>query len=221
MCWFRRFAFIALFGVMAQAANAEVINCDFASVVGGSIQFTGTGDTITFPNTGTYDFLITDSTAPSLVGLFGNIGGTFTVGTITSPVAGFEQASVSTSNGTLQLWDGASQAMTADLDWFNVAVFADLFGALGTGSANLTNFTYAGTDSDLLAFANGYDQTAVLTFQFSANNKHSLTELMMDGQVTNTSYSGSLSAIPEPSSFAIFVTALLSLLACGWRRRRG
>ncbi len=218
MCWFQRFAFVALFGVMVQVANAEVISCDFASVVGGSIQFTGTGDTVTFPNTGTYDFLITDSTAPSLVGLYGNIGGTFTVGAITSPAAGFEQASIATTDGTLQLWDGASQSLMADLDWFNVAVFADLFGALGTGSANLTNFTYSGGNSDLHAFADGYDQTAVLTFQFSANNKHSLTELMTDGQVNNTSYSGSLSAIPEPSACALLIAAVLCLLVCGWRR---
>ncbi len=217
MCWLQRFALIAMLGAVAQTADAEVISCDFANVVGASLQFTGTGDTITFPNTGAYDFLITDSTAPSLVGLYGNISGTFTVGTITSPAAGFEQASIATTDGTLQLWDGGSQALTADLDWFNVAVFGDLFGALGTGSANLTNFTYSGGNSELLAFANGYDQTAVLTFQFSALNQHSLTELMMDGQVNTTSYSGSLSSIPEPSSCALLIAAVLCLLVCGWR----
>ncbi len=220
MYWFQRFAFIALCGVMAQVANAETISCDFANVVGASLQFTGTGDTITFPNTGTYDFLITDSTVPGLVGLFGNIGGTFTVGAITSPVPGFEQAGVTTTDGTLQLWDGVSQPLTADLDWFNVQVLNELFGALGTGSANLSNFTYSGTDSDLIAIVNGQQQTAVLTFQFSATSQHSLTELLTDGQVNATSYSGSLSSIPEPSSCALLTAAGFFLLARAWRRRR-
>ncbi len=85
--------------------------------------------------------------------------------------------------------------------------------------------TYSGSNSDLLGIKNGADQTVVLTFQFSPVTAKSLTELMTPGQVSSTSYSGSLSSsssppVPEPSSCMLLVTAGLGLLTYAGRRRR-
>ena len=210
---------IAALALVTQTAYANVISCDFSNVAGASIKFTGTGDTIEFPNTNTYDFGITDATSPNLAGLQGNIGGTYTVGAITS-VAGVETASVTTSDGTFSVDDGFSNTLTADLDWKDILVFSLVGGMNVTGTANLDNISYSGSNSDLLDIKNGGAQTVVLTFQFSPFTKKSLTELMTDGQVNSTSYSGSLSSIPEPSSCTLLIAAGLGLLSYAWRRRR-
>jgi hypothetical protein len=187
--------------VVVQIANANTISCDFANVAGASIQFIGTGDKIEFPNTGTYDFLITDATSPSLSGLLGNIGGTFFVGSISNPFAGAEQASVTTTDGTFSVYDGVAATLTANLNLEKVTVYNGLVGFLNvTGTANLSNVNYLGGNSGLTGIANGTDQTVVLSFQFSPVAEQSLAQLMTDGAVNSTSYSGSLSSVPEPSS---------------------
>ena len=215
--------FLALIGVFAlavQTVNADIISFDLANAANASIRFTGTGDKIEFPNTSMYDFVITDATSPNLGGLQGNIDGIFIVGTITTPAIGMEEASVTTTDGTFSVYDGVGATLTADLDWTDIYVFGKLMGGMNTtGVVNLSNVTYSGGNSDLMAIANGREQTVVLTFQFSPVTKKSLTELMADGRVTTTSYSGSLSSVPEPSSCLLLATAGLGLLCCDWRRR--
>ena len=191
---------IVALALVAQSANAANISCDFASVTGGSIRFTGTGDKIEFPNSGLYDFVITDTTSPNMGGLFGTIGGTFNVGAITGPTS-MEQAPITTTDGSFSIYDGAGGTLTANLDWKDITVFNKLSGVMnGEGVANLTTIAYTGTNSDLIGIRDGSEQTVVLAFQFSVLNKKSLTQLMTDGQVNSTSYSGSLSAVPEPST---------------------
>jgi hypothetical protein len=206
------------------AASADTLSFDFSSDTGATIKFTGSGDTIEFPNTGAYDFTITSTTFPSLGGLQGNISGTFVVGAIATPFTGMEQASVSTSDGTFSVSDGAGGTLSASLNWYDIFVYNSLVGGLNAmGSANLTDVTYDGGVSDLIDFAGGSEQTVVLTFQFSPMTKRSLGQLMTDGQVNSTSYSGSASAdtapsVPEPSTIALLITAGMGLL-CGLLRR--
>jgi hypothetical protein len=210
---------IAALALVSQTANAEIVSFDFACEAGASIEFNGTNSTFEFPNTSPYDFVITTASSPYLGGLQGNIGGTFTVGAIAT-VGGVDQASVTSTDGIFSVDDGASNTLTANLKLENIEVLYGLFGLLNmTGTANLSNITYSGSNSDLLGIKNGIDQTVVLTFQFSPVTAKSLTELTTDGKENSTSYSGSLSSIPEPSSCMLLVTAGLGLLAYAWRRR--
>jgi len=210
---------IVALALLAPTANAANISCDFASVAGATIKFTGTGDKIEFPNTGAYDFAITDATAGTLVGLSGTIGGTFNVGAITT-VAGVEQALVTTANGSFGVFDGAKW-LTASLDLEDITVYNKLAGVInGMGMANLVNIAYTGANSDLMAIKTGTNQTVVLTFQFSPLTKKSLAQLMTDGQVNSTSYSGSLSAIPEPSTLVGLAGMGLAGLVLAARRFR-
>ncbi len=199
---FQQFTLATLLALVAQTANADLISCDFSSETDASILFTGAGDTIEFLNTSTYDFVIA-TTSPNLGGLQGNIGGTFLVGTITVD-GGMETASVTTADGSFSVYDGAN-TLTADLDWIDIFVFNEFVGGLNVmgGTANLDNFSYSGSNSDLLSILNGSDQTVILTFQFSPLTSNSLTVLMADDQVNSTSYSGSLSSVPEPGMLVL------------------
>ncbi len=221
VCWVATLSVVLLAGV--GSARADTVSCDFASEAGSSIEFNGTNRTFEFPTTSPYDFVITTAASPTLGGLQGNIGGTFTVGTITTTLLGgmeLDQASVASAGGTFSVYDG-SNALTANLDWNNIDVFNGLIGGLNVeGAANLSNVTYSGSNSDLLGIRNGTDQTVVLTFQFSPVTERTLAELMTPGQVNSTSYSGSLSSVPEPSSCMLLVTASLGLLTYARRRRR-
>jgi hypothetical protein len=222
VCWATTLSLMLLAGV--GPARADTVSCDFASEVGSSIEFNGTNRTFEFPSTSPYDFVIA-ATSPDLGGLQGNIGGTFTVGTITFPGVGEQLANVASMNGTFSVYDGAGNTLTANLNWETIQVLDGLFGILNVeGVANLTNISYAGNNNDLLGIKDGSDQTVVLTFQFSPVTSETLTELMTPGQVSSTSYSGSLSSsspppVPEPSSCMLLVTAGLGLLTYTWRRR--
>ena len=218
VCWVTTLSLMLLAGV--GSARADTVSCNFACEAGSSIDFNGTNQSFDFPTTSTYDFAITTATSPNLGGLQGNIGGTFTVGTITTAEDGGQQANVTSTDGTFSVFDGAS-TLTANLNWETIQVLYGLFGILNVkGAANLSDVTYSGSNSDLLGIRNGTDQTVVLTFQFSPVTERTLAELMTPGQVNSTSYSGSLSSVPEPSSCMLLVTASLGLLTYARRRRR-
>ena len=223
VCWVTTLSLMLLAGV--GPARADTVSCDFASEAGATIEFNGTNGTFEFPTTSPYDFVIA-ATSPYLGGLQGNIGGTFTVGTITTAEDGGQQANVTSTDGSFSVFDGASNTLTANLNWKTIQVLYGLFGILNVeGAANLTNVSYSGSNSDLLGIKDGTEQTVVLTFQFSPVTEQTLTELMTPGQVTSTSYSGSLSSsspppVPEPSSCVLLVTAGLGLLAYAGRRQR-
>jgi len=215
----RAFAAIVIVALVsvAQTASAGQVSFDFASEVAATITFTGTGDKIEFPNTGTYDFVIIDS-GSSLTGLSGNIGGPFTVGAI-SPITGGETASVAGS-GSFSVDDGAGKTLSAVLNLVKITVYSGLSGVLnGDGVANLSNITYSGSNSTLLDIVSGAEQTVVMTFQFSPLKKKTLSQLMTDGQVNSTSYSGSLSSVPEPCIGVLLAGAAIGLVAFARRRR--
>lgn len=224
-----KMAFVAvlalMFGGLIQGADAEIITFDFSSEPDASIKFLGgTEPKIEFPNQGLYDFTVSQTGATSLGGLHGNISGTFAIGSITVPMNGIEEASVTTTDGTFSVRDAAGEWLTANLDWKNISIANSLFGVMNLiGEANLTQINYSGTNGELIGIRNGADQTVTLTFQFASATRHSLTQLVEDGQETSTSYSGSVSSVsvPEPSTVAMLGAAGLALLAWRWRRNNG
>ncbi len=220
--------FCAMAVFSASTASAEVVDIvtfDFSSVPGASVRFTGTDDKIEFPSTapGGYDFTITYATSPLLGGLKGNIGGTFTVGAITTTVipgiGTMEQAGVTTTDGLFSITDGDGYVLTANLDWTDITVYNKSSGVMNAmGTANLTGSAYAGSAVDLLDLRDASDGAVTLTFQFSALTKKSLAQLMVDGQVNSTSYSGSASAtVPEPAAMSLLAMGGIAMIV---RRRR-
>ena len=212
--------FFATEAFSVSPASAAVISFDFSSLTGASVMFTGTGNKIEFPaDPSGYDFTITDATSPILGGLQGNIGGTFTVGTINPVGTMAEQAVVTTTDGVFSIDDGVGSTLTGNLDWTDIIVVNKVVGALNvTGDANLTGIAYSGSNDDLSGIKDASEGTVILTFQFSIGAMKSLSELMTNGQVSSTSYSGSAS-VPEPASLAL-VSAGLGILMLRRRRRR-
>jgi len=217
----------ALLGCLALAGPAAAIGLDFSSQPGSLIQFAPDG-TIVFEDDVSHSFndiVITNSDGVGDgVGLVGDIDGIFSMGSILTIMPGLETATVS-GTGSLSIADGAGSILTADL------VFGDAT-TLGTGgifnlngSINLTNFIYAGANSDLMALAASTDGS--ITVSFSIENTQSLTELK-NGAEQVGNYSGVItgngepgSAVPEPTAALCFGAGLIALGSTLRRRARG
>jgi len=198
--------------IPAQAA----LTLNFSNVTNANITFSG-GSFSFVDGDGGYDFSITGSAGGTgdAVGLLGNLGGSFAIGTISDLGGGLLQAPV-TGAGSLSINDG-SNLFTADVDWKNIRTLDTAGGLNATGSINLTNLAYSGSFQDLLQLKNALTGIGVITFQFIP--AVSLTDLKT-GQYNN-SYSGTFAAAPVPEPTSIFLFGSM-LLGCGiWLRRRG
>jgi hypothetical protein len=202
------FAFSAL-AMAAPSARASLITqFDFVSepsgaIAGAYIEFKGgLARTITFPNGASgYDFVITQSDEPLMIGIKGNIGGTFTVGPIA--VAGSLQTAPLNGTGTFSLTDPSGKVLSADLVWSEVFTY-------GTGGGlnpdpmntlNLTNWTYSGSDPAFTDILLGTDQSVSIGFSF--NPGKTLTQLMAPLSDKQTTYSGTFSMTPEPATLCL------------------
>lgn len=206
------------------AAPTAAVTVNYSNTPGSSIRFDPT-DGCGGGAVGCFDFFPTSPnniqvTSGTAIGSLGVIAGTFGVGTISSPTTGLETASV-TGSGTLTVNDGAVTPgiLSADLAWIDIASFG-VAGSINTqGTANLTNITYTGSDTDLVALANAGTGIQTATFQFTSAT--SLTDLFSNSsQVTTTSFSGSIAAVPLPAAVWLFGSGLLGLVGIA-RRRRG
>src|SRR5262245_52615218 len=115
--------------VGVKGAQATPIAFQFANVVNATIDFAGNGTTsgggtFSFPNSVAFDFQVNGasgfpdgSVATGINGDFGNISGTFTIGTI-SCLGIFCQASVSGS-GSFSLFDGVN-TLTSTVTWLDI-----------------------------------------------------------------------------------------------------
>ena len=199
---------------------ASPIQFDFVSEPAGTqagayIEFTG-GPTrsVTFLDAPDgYDFVITQSATADLIGIKGNINGTFTVGPITT--AGALQTASLTGTATFSLTDPDGKVLSATLAWNEIYAYGATGGLNPEAAANLTQWTYGGSDQSFLDIKNGQDQSSDLTFQFSPGK--TLSQLMATGADTQTTYSGSFSMTPEPATLGLMGVGLMLLL----RRRRG
>lgn len=215
---------IAVLGSIAlQTAMAAPLHLDFAGTGTSKISFGGDSTFNFTPNAAGHYFQVNDTqngadksdTANSAVGLMGDLTGTFTIGPV-SNVPGGETATV-TGLGNLSIFDGSTpaNAFTATVDWKSIKT-VDAFGGLNyLADVNLSNFSYGGTNADLLSLLNSGAGIVTATFQFT-------TPTLLDTLVsthTTTSYSGSIAATPEPGFYGLTALGLASLTFVIRRRR--
>jgi len=185
---------------------------NFANVVGSAIQFNGITSSFQFDANGAgNEWTITSETGQpsgSVLGLLGTFtGGPWTYGPITTTAGGLIQsANIVASAASLSIKDGASQIATADVLWGTVSTFQSFGGLNASLTVNLSNLSYTGANSDLAAFFSNPSGALDVTFNFNPNG--TLTQLTTGTGPYLSSFSGSLSAVPEPSTWSILSLGL-------------
>ena len=102
---------------MGTVGSAAALTLNFSNVDGATIAFNGTGQ-FSFPDTG-LDFVIgSENGGSAALGLYGNLDGTFAIGSITSQtIAGIiYQTATVTGSGAFRIYDG-SHTLVAALTW--------------------------------------------------------------------------------------------------------
>lgn len=218
-----RFKLLALAATTLLASvPLRAINLDFGSSPGAMLSFAGNG-TFSFVDSaqGIYsgtDFVINLSSSGrtgsnSAVGLLGNLGGTFTLGAISSGVAAV------TGSGPLTITDGAN-LFAGNVQWLQIHQAATSGNLNLSGVVNVTGITYGGSNQDLMELAAPGSASAVLSFSF-ASPGYSLTQLA--STPVTTSYNGDLHpsrSVPEGGSTLLILGAVLGqaglALRHGW-----
>ena len=202
--------------VASSFASAALYTFDGSSVVGASVKFMGFGGiagpigSISFPDgTGGFDFTINASSAPTVVGLKGNLGPSTL--TVLGPISIFGpiQAAGVTGSTAVSIFDGVN-TLTADATFDNIVTVGGGTGvslSLGAGF-NLSNVLYSGTNAGLLVIKETIDPTLNLSASFTPGQ--TLTMLMTKGAKNQTSYAISFAGqpVPEPSTMALLTVGL-------------
>jgi len=191
--------------------SAKAVEFGYSSTPGSSIHFDGASHFNFQPAVNNFQV---DS--GSCAGCFGEIGGTFTIGTITSVPTMFGVLSNApvTGVGTFTIHDGAGFDLTASLTWENITQISS-FGFLNvTGVANLTNITYGGTNPDLVALFNQQPGQNVLDFSFIP--AVDLSVLKNGPGAHSTTFSGVITA-PDGGATVMLLGAALGVLGIARR----
>lgn len=201
-------------------APLRAINLDFGSSPGATLSFAGDG-TFSFVDSsaGIYtgsDFIVNLSSSGrtgsnSAVGLLGNLGGTFTIGAISSGVAPVS------GSGALTITEGAN-LFAGTVQWVQIHQTATSGNLNLSGVVNLTGITYGGSNQDLMELAVPGSASSVLSFSF-ASPGYSLAQLA--STPITTSYNGDLHtgrSVPDGGTTLLILGAALG--ACGLMLRR-
>jgi len=183
------------------------------------VQFNATGDTFQLdPVTGsstTPQFTFT-GVASGLSGWIAGAPWVINLASMTSATAGgltYQQASVA-GGGQLNIFDGVN-TLTGNLTWLEIHLLSDGQGGLADSLAvNLSDLTYSGANADLQALAADGSGNLNLTFQFSGVAPTMAS--LVNGNMT-ASFSGAISAAPEPSTVGLL---LLPMIYVAWRLGR-
>jgi hypothetical protein len=202
------------FIIVVQQARASIV-LDFANLVGTSVNFAG-GSFSFSSNINGYQFVITGVSGGvgDSVGLDGYVqpGGPFTIGTI-SGSDGFETAPV-TGSGMLYITDAQSKNLMGTIQWVDITSIGGGGGSGGVlnlnGTINLTGLSYPGYNNDLGALSAANSAIDVVTFQFIPGE--TLAQLKATAGLS-TSYSGNITAVPEPPTMIAGALLLLPFAA--------
>ena len=202
----------------ALSATVAQASLDISSYPSSKIDFLGGGTALTgaqFQITdsgqsdaslgGNAQWWTTSGTSPGLFGRFN--GGPWSYGAIT--VSGVDQsANVTTPTGSFAIDDGSIQHLlaTGNINWVQVTTHSYVGGVNAAATVNISGMTYTGLNTDLLALVAGGNGSVTLSFTF--NPGKTLTQLTT-GTGYTTTYSGSLSAVPEPTTMIAGALLLL------------
>jgi hypothetical protein len=213
---------LALSGVTSHAQ----LSLNFASTPGSTIQFNGTNNTFQFnssiipgPLSGSQWQIGSESGGVgSAVGLLGVVNNSpFSYGPISSPFPGLQIATVIGPLGALAISDGVGNFLTGTVAWIELDSYVYAGGINPQLVVNLTGLAYGGSNPDLQTLVADSPASMDLTFQFAPGM--TLSALSTGSGPYDTSYSGSLSAVPEPATVGCFLLGL-SVLACARRFRK-
>jgi hypothetical protein len=208
---------VALVGLASSAVVSQAQGLNFSSSPGSTIQFNGGAQSFQFNSStfsgfgnvynGTQWFVGSENGGTgSAIGLFGSVGnGPFSYGPIT--VAGPEQSALLLGPlGALDIKDGLGFDVTGNVDWVQINTF-NFSGALNAALVvNISDLSYAGSNADLQSLVAGGSGQVTLTFQFSPGE--TLSQLSSGSSPFTTSYSGSISPTPEPTTVGLLLLGL-------------
>ena len=217
---------VAMAGLVLSAVTSQAqLSLNFASTTGATIQFNGTASSFQFdsstlverPPIGAYyvgsQWSIGSETggtgsALGLLGVFNN--SPFSYGPITTPSAGVEIATVTGPVGGLNLNDGLGNFLTGNVNWIQLET-DDSSGSINAAlTVNVTGLAYAGINPDLLTLVADGPGSMNLSFQFSPSEM--LSQLTSGVGPYNTSFAGSISVVPEPTSAGVLLLGLGALV---------
>lgn len=203
------------------ASSPAQLTLNFASNTGASVQFNGAASSFNFNNGNNgYQWNVTGEVGgSSALGLNASVNnGPFHYGAIIiSSSGGFqiEYATVTGPLGNLVLNDGVAN-LTGTVNWIDVATYGVGSGVLNASlDVNVSNISYSGSNPDLQFLVAHQPGSMDVSFQFPTSS--TLTELSTGTGPYLTSYSGSISVVPEPSTLALAGLGGLALL---YLRRR-
>jgi len=199
------------------ASSLAQLTLNFASNTGSSVQFNGAASSFNFNNGNNgYQWNVTSEVGgAAALGLNASVNnGPFQYGPITT-AGSVQYATVLGPLGNLVLFDGVGN-LTGTVNWIDVATYGLGSGVLNaTLDVNVSNISYSGSNPDLQFLVAHQPGSMDVSFQFPTSS--TLTELSTGTGPYLTSYSGSISVVPEPSTLALAGLGGLALLL---RRRK-
>jgi len=209
---------------LVTAVNLGAQGLNFASTPGSTIQFNGNQSTFGYSPSASsifggiflgsnWEVGSENGSGTAAIGLLGTFNsGPFTIGAISETSNGTdvdESAPVTGPGGVLSINDGSGFNLTGNVNWFDIATHNYAGGINSKLVVNVTGLSYGGSNPDLLALGQAGTGQLDLTFQFAPGR--SLADLTEGSGPYNTSFSGSLTVVPEPTSTACILLGLGAL----------